>query len=220
MHSDMPAKRTIVYHGSKEALGPATDVILTRLGYRLVLPETFAQMQIEDPARLADLLVVDDRRLEEAEELHASQTGTDVPMVLLTGRGAVDSEDPRIVGAVRRPAGMHDLYRLIQQIFEDTPRSTPRIATQLAARFEKGDRSWEGRVLSLSENGCLIRSSESIALGQRFRLEFALPQRGPISLDAEAAYQLMPDLGLVFSAVAPAQRESIERFVTDTLLAA
>jgi len=218
MDTDLPWKRTIVYHGSKEALGPATDVRLSRLGYRMVDPEAFVQRQQDNPDSIADLLVVDDRRVEEARAAHDSEGGRVIPMVLLTARGGAADDDRQIVGAVRRPAGLHDLYRLMQQIFEDTPRSTPRIATQLAARCERGDRSWDGRVLSLSENGCLIRSSESIPLGQRIQLEFSLPNRGSVSLDAEAAYQLMPDMGLVFSSVAPDQRRSIERFVAQTIL--
>jgi hypothetical protein len=219
MDTEAPWKRTIVYHGSKEALGPATDVILTRLGYRLVPPETFEQMRAADSSRRADLLVVDDRRLEDVLDTHSIDDGHVAPIVLLTGGAAASASDPRIVGAVRRPAGLHDLYRLMQQIFEDTPRTTPRIATQLSARCEKGGRRWDGRVLSLSENGCLIRSAETISLGQRIRLEFSIPQHGAICLDAEAAYQLMPDMGLVFNAVAPDQRKTIEQFVTQTLLA-
>ena len=40
--SDLPegssSKRIIVYHASKDALGPKTDVILSRLGYQMLLP--------------------------------------------------------------------------------------------------------------------------------------------------------------------------------------
>jgi hypothetical protein len=40
-----------------------------------------------------------------------------------------------------------------------------------------------------------------------------------MSLEAEASYQLLPDIGLVFSAVPPSQRETLERFVHDSLAA-
>ena len=219
MGDEPPVKRTIVYHASNEALGPMTDVILSRLGYQLLLPGTFARLRMNDPALRAELLLIDDRRLAEVTaRMHADETeGT--PIVLLTGKQGARGDDPRVVGAVKRPAGLHDLYRLMQQVFEDQPRSTPRVATQLSARCLQGDRDWDGRVLSLSENGCLIRSPEAIPLGQRLQLELALPQTGAISVEAEATYQLMPDVGLVFNAVAPDQRETLERFVTQTLLA-
>ena len=123
------------------------------------------------------------------------------------------------MGAVKRPAGLHDLYQLLQQLFEDAPRSTPRIATQLRARLESGGQHWQGRVLSLSENGCLIRSPGAMLLGQQIRLEIALPETAPIAIEAEAAYQLLPDTGLVFHDLAPGHREALGRFVNDTLLA-
>jgi hypothetical protein len=166
-----------------------------------------------------DLLLIDERRLVEAE-IYDGEGEDSLPIVLLSGRHGATGADPRIVGAVKRPAGLHDLYRLMQQIFEDTPRSTPRIATQLRARCRAGDRIWEGRVLSLSENGCLLRSPETILLGREIQLGLTLPGAGEVLLDAEAAYQLLPDTGLVFNALSPAEREVLGRFVSQTLLAA
>jgi hypothetical protein len=212
-----PARtRNILLHASRDALGPMTDVILAKLGYPIVLPEDFAVMRAEQPDLRPDMLLVDERRLGEA----AAYDGDDeeMPIVLLTGQHGATGADRRIVGAVKRPVGMHDLYRLLQQVFEDTPRSTPRIATQLRAQCSRGSRSWEGRVLSLSENGCLIRSPETIQLGQKIELKVDLPQAGAIALEAEASYQLLPDVGLVFSAVPVAQRQTIERFVAHALI--
>lgn len=216
----LPWKRTIVCHAPAEALGPRTDVILSRLGYQLLSPEIFLELRTANPSLAADLLLVDERRLVEAVAAEEDDGGRAVPIVLLTGRQGATGADPRIVGAIKRPAGLHDLYRLLQQIFEDTPRSTPRVATQLLARCERGDRKWDGLVLSLSENGCLIRSSEAIPLGQRIQLKFSLPGSGRVRLDAEATYQLLPDVGLVFNGVPPARRKTLERFVTELIMSA
>lgn len=212
--------RTIVYHASEDALGAKTDVILSRLGYRMLVPEAFAELRAgSDPDLRADLLVVDERRLEEVAPSEAETDGGSPPIVLLTGTQGAMAENPRVVGAVKRPAGLHDLYRLMQQVFEDVPRSTPRVATQLRASCEARGAQFEGRVLSLSENGCLIRSPQSIRLGQRIRMELVLPRSEPIALDAEATYQLLPDTGLVFSALDASSREALGRFVTQTILA-
>ena len=215
-----PWRRAIVYYAPHEALGPKTDVILSRLGYQLLLPETFRELQRANPSLAADLLLVDERRLVEAVAAEEDAGDRTLPIVLLTGKQGVTGTDPRIVGAVKRPAGIHDLYQLLQQVFEDTPRSMPRIATQLRARCERGDRNWDGRVLSLSESGCLIRSTEAIPLGQQIQLELSLPGSGPLCLEAEAAYQLLPDVGLVFNSVPPARRRTLERFVTESILSA
>jgi hypothetical protein len=220
MESAPSWNRTIVYHASRDALGPKTVIILSRLGYHLVSPEELECLREKDEALQPELLLVDDRRLVEATAYEDGDREGSIPIVLLTGQYGATGADPRIVGAVKRPAGMHDLYRLMQQVFEDTPRSTPRVATQLRARCVRGDRQWDGRVLSLSENGCLIRSPEAIPLGQQIRLELSIPQVGPMSLNAEAAYQLLPDIGLVFNAVQPSDRETLERFVSHSILAA
>jgi hypothetical protein len=210
--------RTILFHASREALGPMTDVILSRLGYQMVLPETFDQLRAEHPDLRAELLLVDERRLGDVLDLEEDDATPSPPIVLLTGKHGATGADPRIVGAVKRPAGLHDLYKLIQQVFEDKPRSTPRVATQLRALCESRGSRWDGRVISLSENGCLMRSSEAILLGQKFQLELVLPQRASIALEAEATYQLLPDTGLVFNAITPSSREALGQFVTQTII--
>ena len=219
MQSDTPTapSRMILFHASRDALGPMTDVILAKLGYSIVTPESFELMRAENPELKPDMLLVDERRLVETAA-YADDGESAIPIVLLTGQHGATGADSRIVGAVKRPAGMHDLYRLLQQVFEDNPRSTPRIATQLLAHCSRGARSWEGRVLSLSENGCLIRSPEEIPLGHKIQLTVNLPRAGGIVVEAEAAYQLLPDVGLVFSAVPAAQRHMIERFVAQALV--
>lgn len=190
-----------------------TRAILAKLGYAILLPDEFESLARDaGPEELRPAIrIVDERYLGEVPE-----DAEPVPIVALTGRHGVSGADPRIVGALRRPAGMHELFRLIQQVTEDTPRSTPRVPTHIPVRCRKGDRSWSAAILSLSENGCLVRSPEPLMLGSHVELEFALPQRGRMTLEAEAAYQLVPDLGLIFHAAAR-DREAIARFVTDTL---
>jgi hypothetical protein len=219
MTAKISVKRRIIFDASADALGPRTDVILARLGYSLLAPEEFEAVRESEPGLRADLLLVDERRLEEAARFE-DEAGVAPPVILLTGQYGVKNSDPRILGAVKRPAGLHDLYCLIQQIFEDTPRSTPRVQTQLRARCARRDQQWDGRVLSISENGCLIRSPESIPLGQRVQIDLDLPNAGPLSLDAEAAYQLLPDIGLVFNALAPEQRTTLQRYVTHSIMTA
>jgi hypothetical protein len=222
MQSDDPTatsriSRMILLHASRDALAPMTDVILAKLGYSIVLPESLEGLRAENPELDPDVLLVDERRLVEAAA-YGDEGENEIPIVLLTGQHGATGADPRIVGAVKRPAGMHDLYRLLQQVFEDTPRSTPRVATQLRAHCSRGERSWEGRVLSISENGCLIRTPEEIPLGQTIQLAVELPRVGGIVVQAEASYQLLPDVGLVFSSVPAVQRHTLERFVAQTLI--
>lgn len=191
-----------------------TRVILAKLGYVILTPEEIASLGPEIEARGPELRIVDERKLAELPEEGAQAV---VPIVVLTGRHGVTGADSRIVGAVRRPAGMHELYRLIQQVLEERPRTVPRAPTHLVAHCRRNGLEWRATLLTLSENGCLLRSPEPLLLGSRFRLRFELPQSGPLDLEAETAYQLVPDVGVVFNATSPADRSAISSFVKQLL---
>jgi hypothetical protein len=209
-----PVRRLLVAHAQPEAFAPMARTILTRTGYRIVDVEELSHLPPSFAARRPDLRLVDERRLGEVPE--DGEAGS-VPIILLTGRHGVSGVDPRIVGAVARPAGLHELYRLVQAVLEERPRSTPRVPTHLAARCRRDGREWTASVLSLSENGCLLRCTEPVSLRTDVELEFALPRAGSIWTAAEVAYQLPPDLGLVFHSTAAAVRRSIAEFVLESI---
>ncbi len=189
-----------------------------RLGYEIISAEEYEARYPErgfDTPR-PDLLIVDERRLAEICDADGEAA---TPMIVLTGRQGVTGVDARIVGALKRPAGLHELYRLVQQVFEDTPRTTPRVPTHLRAHCRRGRLQWDASILSLSENGCLLRTPEILPLGSEIDLCFELPAVGPLELEAETAYQLLPDFGLVFSSLSPSVRRALSQFVTDLLIA-
>jgi len=204
--------RVLLSHAPPQAYSAMTRVILGKLGYLILMPEELESLDASEPLRPV-LRLLDERQL---AELPDEDDG--IPIIVLTGRHGVTGADARIAGAVKRPAGMHELYRLIQQLTEDTPRSTPRVATHLSARcFNKG-REWKATVLSLSENGCLVRSPEPMLLGGRIDLCFELPRQGSIQIEAETAYQLVPDVGMIFSGAPAPAREAIGSFIAQTLI--
>jgi len=205
-------KHVLISHAGPEAYAPMTRVILAKLGYLILLPEEIES--ISDLASTRPLV----RLLDERQYAEIPDDGDGIPIVLLTGRHGATGADARIAGAVKRPAGMHELYRLIQQLSEDTPRSTPRVPTHLPARCKCEGKEWTSTLLSLSENGCLMRSPEPLALGRSLHLSFELPRAGRLSIEAETAYQLLPDMGMIFHATRQSDREAIASFVTSTLL--
>jgi hypothetical protein len=214
MNAEAIPRRILLTYAAPEAFTEVSRTILTRLGYALVTPEEFPACAASMDRDLPDLRIVDERSLAEIAEDGFSS----VPVIVLTGRYGVTGADPRIVGAIRRPAGMHDLYRLAQEVLEDTPRTAPRIPTHLKARCYRDGREWTGAVLSLSESGCLLRSTEPQMLGSRFSLSFALPRTGTLELDGEVTYQLVPDLGMTFHATSPSDRRAISDFIDRSLL--
>ncbi len=207
-----PSPRLVVCHARPEAFVPFTRSILARLGYALVSPEEW----VDSPAYAArepDLRIVDERRLEELPP--ADRRGT--PVLLLTGRQGVRTRDRRVVGAVLRPAGLHELYRLLQRTLEARPRSVPRVETRLPARIRHREREWAAWVRSLSENGCLLESPERLPLGAELEISFGLPGRGSVKTRAASTYELPPATGLVFHATPPAIRVAIAAFVEGAL---
>ena len=51
----------------------------------------------------------------------------------------------------------------------------------------------------------------------RLDVSFSLPRSGLLRLDAEIAYQLVPDLGVVFNGTSPGIRDAIKGYVQDAL---
>ena len=211
---EAPARRLLVTHAQPEAFAPLARSILARTGYRIVSVEELDQMPPSIGLRRPDLRLVDERRLGEVPE---DGEGGNVPIILLTGRHGVSGVDPRIVGAVARPAGLHELYRLVQMVLEESPRNTPRVPTHLPARCRRDGREWTASILSLSENGCLLRCTEPVTLRTEVELEFALPRAGSLWTPAEVAYQIPPDLGLVFYSTPAAVRRSIAEFLLESM---
>lgn len=207
---DFP-NRIMLSHAPPEAFAPMTRAILAKLGYAILVPNEYEAV-VGDAKIRPVIRIVDERQLAEVPD-----EGDSIPIIVISGRHGVTGADSRIIGAVRRPAGMHELFRLIQGVTEDTPRSTPRIPTHLSVRCNKDGKEWRATVLSISENGCLMRSPEPLNLGAQFEVELRFP-RETIQVEAEAAYQLLPDLGLIFHAIPTRHREAIQNFVASTLI--
>lgn len=201
-----------------EAFARMTRAILGRLGYGIVTSDELGLLARRFGGALPpiEMLLLDEHRTEVPEPIDPDQS---LPVVLLTGRAGIRSPEARIMAAVKRPAGLHDLYRIFQRHFEEIPRSTPRIDTDLNVTCHRDGKTWSSSVVSLSDNGCLLRGTESVPLGSRVDLTLELPHVGAVELEAESAYQLVPDLGLVFSAIRPEVRDAIGNYVIAALAA-
>lgn len=210
-----PPRHLVLVYAREYAFVPMTRSILARLGYALLDPEAWRESQYWAD-REPELLVVDEPRLAEAQANSSRST----PILLLTGRRGVTSASPQLLGAVHKPAGLHELYRLLEQALEDPPRAAPRVGVDLPAQVKRDGREWQGELLSLSESGCLLRSSEPLPLGSAVELRFELPDGGRIETRAASTYQLLPDTGLVFEATPAAGRQAIAHFVERELLLA
>jgi hypothetical protein len=189
-------RRLLVAHARPDAFAPHARSILSKMGYAIVPAEDLESLPEPLQDQTPDLRIVDERRL---AELPDEGDDPQVPIIVISGRQGVSGADPRIVGAVPRPAGLHELYRLIQQALEVTPRSAPRIPTHLSAACRKEGKEWRCQVVSLSENGCLVRSPEPMPLGSQIEIQFELPSSGSIETRARPPTRSLPTSALSFT---------------------
>ncbi len=195
-----------------KSLAPRVLEALRALGYTMI--DFDSQRAPERTRDGCGLWLVDEDRL---PELPDREETSDRRILLIASARSAPLADPRIFATARRPARLGAVYEMIQSALESTPRSAPRIRTQLSARCIRGERRSIGAVLSLSEGGCLLRSGEPIARGTRVDLQFALPSFGLISTRAECRYAREGDAGLAFAASGADVRHSIAHFVTSQL---
>src|SRR4030042_5271368 len=122
MANQRKVRRVILSHARPDAYSPLARVVLAKMGYPIVSAEDWEDLPSADRDRTPDLRIVDERRIGEIPD---DADLPEIPMIVITGRHGGRGSDPRIVGAVGRPAGPPELYRLIQHTLEDTPPPTP-----------------------------------------------------------------------------------------------
>jgi hypothetical protein len=122
-----------------------------------------------------------------------------------------------VIGVVRPPVELLDLYPLLQGALEANPRAVPRIATALPARSLREGVDTPGAILSLSEKGCLLRSASRLPGFGPLHLQFMLPDEGPIYTRAEPRHETGNESGLAFERLPETSRAAIAAFVTRSL---
>lgn len=213
MHTDsVPRRWTIDSHTGPRAISRQTRRALEALGYSII-PSANGTASSRDVPKPA-LRLIDERQLASAPNANEDPN---TPIVLLTSSRPRDCEDRRIVDRIQRPAQLRDLFCSFQSALEIHPRRVPRVATQLPARGIRSDHRWPGAIVSLSEGGCLIRTSEQFGHGAQMDLQFALPEQGIVSAQAECLYRRENELGLVFSETSERNRRVIDDFVATRL---
>jgi len=196
------ARLCIASHAADSDYAPTSRVLLWKLGYALV-----PAAEASDPS----LRVVRDDRLGEV----AAQPGA--PIILLTRDRSAKQRDPRIAGTLRRPARLHELYRLIQVTLEKHPRAVPRVPTSLRAKAASEDAHYEFDVSSLSENGCLVTGPKLPLHGAALELEIELPWGQRLATPAVVAYEQRENLGLVFHGITLGARKKVAKAVMELL---
>ncbi|RIL00258.1 MAG: hypothetical protein DCC71_18945 [Proteobacteria bacterium] len=195
-------QRCIASHAAPSDYAPTCRVLLAKLGYALLPPEEAPQ---------PDVRIVREERIGEATE-------PAVPLIVLTSGRIERVGDPRITGRVKRPAGLHEIYKLLQTALEPNPRAVPRVPARLAGRALGDDgQHWELVVESLSENGCLVSGEQLPPFDAAFTLTVEMPWGERISVPADVAYEQGDRLGLVFHGITLGARRQLAKLVVKLL---
>jgi len=205
-------QRQIASYVPPQAYAPRVRAALERLGYRIIPVAT--RGRFEDDSWTPDLRIVDERHI---DRIPAEDYLPRTPVLLLTGGTRAAWRDRRVVGSVPRPAMLKDLYPILQQTLEDTPRVAVRAPTELPGRCTQSDRRWMGAVVSLSENGCLFRTNQMLATDKRLNLLFPLPMGQMVVTRARVIGQQGTSVGLFFDDIAPSIRDAVAEYVENRL---
>jgi hypothetical protein len=189
------------------SLAPGVVPALEALGYSLHDVDDDPDLDNDRPA----VWLVDDSR---QAELPTIEEEPDMRLLVVGPPKLTQSNDDRVVVRIPRPARLTTIYSKLQSTLELSPRRTPRVRTQLPARCIRSDRHAVGALLSLSEGGCLLRTTDRLRKGSRVRLQFALPEYGLLNTRAECCYTRRGDAGMEFADPTANVRHSIAQFVT------
>ena len=205
------ARVAVVVHAPSRAFAPGARAALRALGYDLIAGDR--RRRPKDAPAAACIAT-------EREFARLPEEDRGVPTIVIRGRRGIKVADDghRVVGFAPRPASLRDLYRMLQQALEATPRRVPRTAASLPARCIGRAEEWPGAILSISEGGCLLRSKPQS--DERVDLWFALPGEGLVAVQAERAYQAGEHTGFVFHDVRDELRNAIADYVVDSLASA
>jgi hypothetical protein len=195
-------KRRVASYATESDYAPFARSLLWKLGYAVLPPEELER---------AEARIVREDRLAEVAALPP------LPLILLTDRRPPECGDSRVTGSVRRPAGVHPLYRLLQVALEENPRGVPRVEVSLPARATRGAQGFELVVRSISENGCLLGGPKLPPLDGEIELGIELPWGEKIEVTALVSYAQGGDVGAVFQAMTLAAQQRNAKLVTRLL---
>jgi hypothetical protein len=208
-------KRVVASYVSPHAYAPRTRAALVGLGYHVIAAAT--RGRFDDDHWKPDLRIVDDRHF---DKLPAEDYLPQTPIIVLSGGRSRHWRDRRVVGEVSRPAGLGDLYPLLQEALEATPRRAARAPTQLPARCSRADQRWMGAITWLSSAGCLFRSASDITAEADFNLLFPLPRGRMVHTRARVKCRVGDEVGMEFHGAPERSQQAIADFVAERLAAA
>jgi len=153
----------------------------------------------------------------------------DIPVVILTRDVDRRSEDACLQAGcaayLRKPVEPEELYRIVQQLAEATPRSHVRIKTCLTVTMGDAGKPDAGEgVTDISENGMYVRTLRPAKVGTRLFFTLFIDDR-PVRIEGIVLYSYSfgegplkePGMGVKFLSLSTEDRVFLRRFIRDHL---
>jgi len=225
-------KRFILVVDNNQRDATYLGILLQNLGYNSTVArsgeEALEVISIAAPALVITELVLPGMNGSDLFDRITRNPGTHAaPVIIVTRIADLESEDRcRRVGCagyLNKPVQAADLYRVVQQALEPTPRQNIRIATSLKASID-GLSTGSEFVTVLSDAGLFVRTLEPRPNGSKHTVTFLLDKR-IIRADAVVLYTYRfeehpskePGMGMKFLNLSPIDKDVIQTYIRENV---
>ena len=226
-------RRFIVAAGGSSQNILALSLLLQRFNYEVFIANTGAQalerISKDRPALVfTDLMLPDMGGMDFFEKLRKNQGGSSIPVIFMIPPGDAAAEHRCMAygaaGCITKPVQAEELYWTVQHAIEPQPRSSMRIGARMPVSVDNlpldcgtGECS-----IDLSEHGMRVPIDKPYPRNKQVVVQLHMKER-TISIEGSVRYYLpahsgqsdSPVMGLMFSGIAPQDKEFIRKFVRD-----
>lgn len=229
-------RRFIVAAGSSSRNIVSLSLLLQRFNYEVSIANTAAQalerISADQPALVfTDLVLPDMGGIDFFEKLRKSQGGNSIPVIFMVPPGDAAAEHRCMAygaaGCITKPVQAEELYWTVQHLIEPRPRSSMRISARMPVSVDSVplDCGTKECSIDLSEQGMRVPIDKPYPRNKQVVVQLHMKER-TISIEGSVRYYLpahsgqsdSPVMGLMFSSIAPQDKEFIRNFVRDEVV--
>jgi two-component system chemotaxis response regulator CheY len=227
--------RFIVAAGSSGRNILSLSLLLKRFNYEVFIANTAVQalerISRDRPALVfTDLVLTDMGGMDFLEKLRENKGAKFIPVIFMISPGDAAAEHRCMsygaAGCITKPVQAEELYWTVQHVIEPRPRSSMRIGTHMPVSVDNRSLDCGTRECSidLSEQGMRLPIDKPYPRNKQVVVQLHMKER-TISVEGSVRYYIpapgqsdSPVMGLMFSSIAPQDKEFIRNFVRDEVV--
>jgi CheY-like chemotaxis protein len=229
-------RRFIVAAGSSSRNIVSLSLLLQRFNYEVFIANTAAQalerISTDQPALVfTDLMLPDMGGMDFLEKLRERKDAKSIPVIFMIPPGDAAAEHRCMAygaaGCITKPVQAEELYWTVQHLIESRPRSSMRIGARMPVSVDNLPLDCGTRECSidLSEQGMRVPIDKPYPRNKQVVVQLHMKER-TISIEGSVRYYIparsghsdSPVMGLMFSSIAPQDKEFIRNFVRNEVV--